>query len=57
MALRLGVNIEERNRMCVVCHINASDMEFPLCVDDIIVSVNNIKMAKVDRGFLQYLQM
>ena len=36
--------------MCVAGHVNNSEVEFPLCVNDIIVSVNKIEMAKMDGG-------
>ena len=34
----LKVDIEERNKMCVVCQVNNTVEGFPLCANDIIVS-------------------
>ena len=42
----LNIGIGVRNMMCVVCQVYNSDKDFPLCVNDIIVSVNNLQMAK-----------
>jgi len=44
----LNISIQVRNMMCVVHQVNNSDKDFPLRVNDIIVSVNNIQMSKLD---------
>jgi hypothetical protein len=44
----LNIDIGERYKMCVVHQIRNSDEDFPLCVNDIIVSVNDIPMAKLE---------
>jgi hypothetical protein len=42
----LDIDIGEHNKMCVVRQVRNSDEEFPLLVNDIIVSVNDSPMAK-----------
>ena len=42
----LYMDIGERNMMCVVRQVRNTVEGFPLCVNDIIVSVNNLQMAK-----------
>lgn len=44
----LNIDIGVRNMMCVVHQVNNTVEGFPLCANDIIVSVNDTLMAKLE---------
>jgi hypothetical protein len=44
----LDIDIGVRNMMCVVCQVRNTVEGFPLCANDIIVSVNDTPMAKLE---------
>jgi hypothetical protein len=53
----LNIRIQVRNMMCVVHQVNNSDKDFPLCVNDIIVSVKDIPMAKSEGDIKKYREV
>ena len=53
----LNIDIQVRNVMCDVHQVNNSDKDFPLRVNDIIVSMNNIPMAKSEGDIEKYREV